>query len=289
MPLKYARPSAKNIPVYVMSYNNPTYVHAMVRFLRCYGASVIILDNASTLPEHLRLLSVLERFAQVRRLALNKGAHSFFTIANIASAPKYFAVTDADLRPDPDLPPLFLEMLANLTQIFPGRKAGFALDISRSANFMKKIYFKGKDIAGWESQWWTEPVTNKGSSRDESLLTNSADPLHLAGIDTTFAVYDRDALLLANNCTSEYCFDYAGVRVGASFMATHVPWLCYFPELLEEGEYRSYYEEAGKKPVNEGSTMAIMLQKETRAKRNLGIRDEDFVSSAHLPLRRNFC
>ena len=151
---KYARPSAKKIPVSVMSYNNPTYVHAMVRFLRCYEASVTIVDNASTLPEHLRLLSALESFVRVRRHDKNEGAHSFFTIPNIVSAPKYFAVADADLRPDPDLPPLFLETLANLTQLFPGRKAGFALDVSRSANFMKGTYFKGKNIAEWESQWW---------------------------------------------------------------------------------------------------------------------------------------
>jgi len=299
----YARPSAKDIPVYVMSYNNPTYIHATVRFLRCYGANITIFDNASTLPEHLFLLSALESFVRVRHHAENKGAHSFFTIANIASAPKYFAVTDADLRPDPDLPPLFLETLANLTQIFPGRKAGFSLDISRSANFMRGTYFKGKNIEEWESQWWKEPATlekkreeegneSRGRGDETRQFLNSADPVMLAGIDTTFAVYDRDALLRASSCAPEYCFDYAGVRVGASFMATHVPWFCYFPELLNKGEYRSYYEEAGKKPVNEGSTMAIMLQEGGNAKGHPGASgsgNRKAMLKPHVQLRSNFC
>ena len=114
----------------------------------------------------------------------------------------------------------------------------------------------------------------------------------LAGIDTTFAVYYRDALLRAENCTAMYCFDYAGVRVGASFMATHVPWLCYFPELLDEGEYRSYYEEAEKLPANEGSTMAAMLQQGEGAKSLPGtdgvIRRKN-VSAAQSSLRTIFC
>ena len=294
---RYARPSAKKIPVYVMSYNNPTYVHAMVRFLRCYGVSVTIVDNASTLPEHLSLLSALENFVQVRRHNTNKGAHSFFTIPNIASAPKYFAVTDADLRPDPDLPPLFLETLANLTQIFPGRKAGFAPDVSRSANFMKGTYDGGMDIAEWESQFWKWPVSSpmrEGQNRtgESRLLLNSADPVMLAAIDTTFAVYDRDALLRSENCATEKCFDSNGVRVGASFMATHVPWFCYFPELLDEGGYRSYYEEAEKLPANEGSTMAVMLQQGEGAK-SLPVADgvirRKNVSAAQSSLRTNFC
>jgi hypothetical protein len=280
-----------------MSFNNPTYVHAMVRFLRCYGAQVIIVDNASTLLEHLRLLSALESFVLVRRHAENKGAHSFFTIPNIASAPKYFAVTDADLRPDPDLPPRFLETLANLTQVFPGRKAGFALDISRSSNFMRGTYYKGENIANWESQWWKEPASSTKSeghrkSGEHRVLLNSADPVMLAGIDTTFAVYDRDALLQAENCTATYCFDYAGVRVGASFMATHVPWFCYFPELLDEGEYRAYFEEAGRKPYNEGSTMAVMLQEGKGTKSPPGVGNvvrKKSPPAGYSSLRSNFC
>jgi len=243
------------------------------------------------------LIFTIESFVRVRRHDKNKEAHSFFTISNIASARKYFAVTDADLRPDQDLPPLFLETLANLTQIFPGRKAGFPLDLSRSANFMKGTYNRGLDIAEWESQWWTEPVSStksEGQNRtgESRLLLNSADPVMLAAIDTTFAVYDRGVLLRAENCAATYCFDYSGVRVGASFMATDVPWFCYFPELLDEGEYRSYYEEAGRMPANEGSTMAAMLQQGEGAKSLPGadgvIRRKN-MPAAQSPLRTNYC
>ena len=113
----------------------------------------------------------------------------------------------------------------------------------------------------------------------------------LAAIDTTFAVYDRDALLRAENCAAEKCFDFYGVRVGASFQATHVPWFCFFPELLDEGEYRSYYKEIGRIPANEGSTMAAMLQEGVGAKSLPGadgVIRRKTVSAAQSSLRTNF-
>lgn len=264
---------ADDIPVYVQSYDNPTYLHAMVRFLRCYDVKVVVWDNGSSLRDHLRLLKVLSRFVEVRRLGKNKGAHSFFTKENVASRPKFFAFTDADLRPDPDLPPRFLEFLANLTQAFPGRKAGFALDISRQANFMKGNYFQDKNISEWESQWWPRPL-------EDPPVVNSADPLMLAAIDTTFAVYDRDDLLSKSSCTTEDCFYYDGVRVGGSFLATHVPWFCYFPELLKKKEYAAYFSKNDEHaPRGVGSTVGTMLQSKKDS--------SSFVE--HSEIRRNFC
>ena len=113
----------ENIPVVVLSHDNPTYLQAMVRFLRCYGvADITVYDTASSLPLHLELLDALERVVTIQRVSTNDGPRSFMSASNLARLPRFFALTDADLRPHPDLPPNFLAYLAALTQAFPGRK-----------------------------------------------------------------------------------------------------------------------------------------------------------------------
>jgi hypothetical protein len=207
-----------NIPVIVLSHNNPTYLHAMVRFLRCYGiSSITVYDTASSLPLHLELLDALDRVVTVRRMPTNDGPQSFWSAPNLARLPRFFALTDADLRPHPDLAPNFLAYLAALTQAFPGRKAGFALDLTMRDQFLQGTYAGGKSIAQWEEKFWAQrlPTPSDGPP----------DTLYDALIDTTFAVYDQHANL--PDAAGKIAWYLSGVRVGGTFPATHVPWLCY--------------------------------------------------------------
>ena len=208
----------ENIPVVVLSHDNPTYLHAMVRFLRCYGvADITVYDTASSLPLHLELLDALERVVTIQRVSTNDGPRSFMNASNLARLPRFFALTDADLRPHPDLPPNFLAYLAALTQAFPGRKAGFALDLSMKDQFLQGTYAGNLPISDWEERFWRAPLpTPKGGP---------PDTLYNARIDTTFAVYDKYALKSKADGTIQWSFE--GVRVGGSFAATHLPWLCY--------------------------------------------------------------
>ena len=203
-----------NIPVYVLAHDNPTHLQAMVRFLRCYGvANVTVYDIASTLPLHLDLLDALDAVVTVQRLPDNAGPRSFLEPTNLATLPRFFALTDADLRPHQDLPPNFLAYLAALTQAFPGRKAGFALDLSLRDQFIPGVHdaASGATIAEWEQAhfWGTRLPVPPGAP---------PDPLYDASIDTTFAVYDRQAYKPGSG---------DGVRVGGTFAATHAPWLCF--------------------------------------------------------------
>jgi hypothetical protein len=206
--------SFSNIPVYVLAHNNPTHLHAMVRFLRCYGVSnITVYDTASTLPLHLDLLDALDAHVTVQRLPDNAGPRAFLEPANLAGLPRHFALTDPDLRPHPDLPPNFLAYLAFLTRAFPGRKAGFALDLALRDHFLPGVHdpASGATIAEWEqAHFW--------GARLPTPLGGPPDPLFDASIDTTFAVYDRDAYTVGSG---------DGVRVGGTFTATHVPWLCF--------------------------------------------------------------
>ena len=209
-------PSAlsSDIPVYVLSHDNPTHLHAMIRFLRCYGVpNITVYDTASNLPLHMDLLDALERVVTVQRMSENAGPRAFLEPASLAGLPRHFALTDADLRPHPDLPPNFLAYLAFLTQAFPGRKAGFALDLALRDQFIPGVHdpASGATIAQWEEAhfWGARLPTPPGGP---------PDPLYDASIDTTFAVYDRQAYKPGSG---------DGVRVGGTFTATHVPWLCF--------------------------------------------------------------
>ena len=130
----------------------------MVRFLRCYGVpNITVYDTASSLPLHVDLLGALEQVVHVTRVPTNAGPRSFLTPSTLAGLPRHFALTDADLRPHPDLPPNFLAYLAYLTQAFPGRKAGFALDLALRDQFIPGVHdpASGATIAQWEeAHFW---------------------------------------------------------------------------------------------------------------------------------------
>ena len=236
------------IPVFVSSFNNPSFLHSTLRFLHCYGANVTVFDNASDDELHAAFLDRISHYVPVERSPVNTGPRGFFTRRRVASLPKFFAYTDADLRPHPDLPPDFLHVLARITQAYPGSKAGFALDVSNAPNFVAGTYHKGKSVADWERAFWRHRLPDAAGLRD---------PLFKADIDTTFAVYDRDALLASPSTNSNMCeAGYEGVRVGGSFAAAHVPWLCYFPRSVSGHEWKSYYMSRG----TSGSTMAGLVR-----------------------------
>jgi len=240
------------IPVFVISNDNPTFVHHMVRYLLCYNSTVVVYDQGSTFRPHYWLLSKLSKYVEVQTAA-NVGPHSFFTKSHVLQLPPYFAVTDADVKLNPDAPPNFLGLLAHLTILFPGRKAGVALSLENRANFMQGEYHLGKDIVGWESKYW--------AANCSVTVSGLADPVYLADIDTTFAVYRRDTLLQDEPCNEKMCFNIKAVRVGGSLMGEHVPWLQYFPSMLPRHEFDYYY--LSKSRI--GSTMQNMLRKEQQS------------------------
>ena len=112
-------------------------------------------------------------------------------------------------------------------------------------SFVPGPYYKGEDIASWEKKNWL--------SRAPAIDTTSSDPIYFCGADTTFAVYDRDALLdsdSSKSCLPDKC--YTGVRVAGTFTAIHLPWLCFFPAYMSDDEF-SFYKTQGQ---NNASTMS---------------------------------
>lgn len=205
--------SPANTPVLIPCFNNPSYSRLMVSQLIGLGfEQITLVDNASDSQEMVALLRTLEiEGVDVQRLEQNDGPrNSIFTKERLEGLPRKFCVTDPDIAFNLQLPPDFLPILEDAAGRCDEFKAGFALDISRpdllKANKFK-IGAKLYKIAEWEEQFWRQRIG----------FAASGDPIFRAGIDTTFALYDRDKLDMARFIS--------GLRIGGRFTATHLPWL----------------------------------------------------------------
>ena len=138
-------PMQWEIPVYVVSFNNPTFVKKMIAQLLCYNSTVVVVDTGSTYPP---LLDFLAQFQQstgqisIRRIQGITYGHIPYdwyrkVIANGLSTPRFAALTDADLTFNRNLPPNFLQVLAYLN-LKLSAKVGFALDLTKRNLFWKR-------------------------------------------------------------------------------------------------------------------------------------------------------
>ena len=214
-------------PILIPAFNNPSYCRMMVNQLSALGLSrLMIIDNASTTEEMKRELLVLEERVHVIRLGKNAGpkyfARNWFFYVQL---PQIFCVTDPDLAFNKNLPEEFLENLFALTDEHRIGKAGFALDIQDCEKFREiKLEFKGKtyDIVSWEQQFWQKQIG----------LTKGLDPVFLADIDTTFALYNKNHFVRRKSCF------YRALRVAGNFTARHLPW--YRESVIDRTEEIAY-------------------------------------------------
>lgn len=217
-----------DMPIVVPCYNNPTYLGQMLAQLQSRKLeNVIIVDNASTFPPMLDLLSDISRTFRVIQLRRNHGPRYFCdNWLFYWKLPNFFCVTDPDIRFSDNMPTDFLEILAECTIKFNAGKAGLALDISMPHE-MRPIVITHLgvkySIVEWERKFWTDQISE----------TEGGDPIYRATTDTTFAVYNKRLFRKKD-------FENA-VRVGGRFTAKHIPW-CLDNELPQEEE--AYYRTA---------------------------------------------
>ncbi len=218
----------ERIPVFIVSYNNAKYVLNTVRQLVSYGIKPIIIDNASTDENSLKILHAIEasQEAQVLFSDVNFGHLVGFLNPIYKVMPELFAYTDPDLQFHPNLPENFLEVLAELTQRYRVYKAGFALALLEEEMIdmtiekfrgVPQIYPFEMSVREWESQYW------------RMRLEHPSLEVYQARHDTTFAVYRKSNLI-------DF---YDGVRVAGDFSAIHLPW---YPalDIMSDEERREY-------------------------------------------------
>ena len=192
---------------------------------------IIVVDNCSTYGP---MLNYLEQIAasgtiRVQLLPTNRGGRVLSTDPEMyKELPELFCITDPDIQFNPNLPPDFLSILVGLTEQYGIGKAGFALDIThRELLCDGDMIVAGKryKVWEWEEQFWRQPLG----------LLGTGDPVYLAQIDTTFALYNKRFFNPAHHLRA--------VRVAGRFTARHLPW---FQDWTIPAEEEAYYRNTAK-------------------------------------------
>jgi hypothetical protein len=210
------------IPVYVISFNQPTYLRNMIGQLHGLGVppeEIHVVDNASTSPPLRDYLGELESQGhQVHRMARNLGPYVVFHPESGLHLPSRFAVTDPDLQFDARMPSNFRADLAEIARRCGTWKAGCALTLRDADLFLPGPYFKGRSIREWESAFWNHAVPDVTADL-------GGEPVYRAPIDTTFAVYLWDLRpedFRPNDLFPDGFFE--AVRVAGRYECRHLPW-----------------------------------------------------------------
>lgn len=201
-----------DIPLFVISFNNLTYLRNIIEILEKYNLTNIhIIDNNSDYPPLVNYLKDLPY--KVHFLDKNFG-HRVLWDSHIFDDIIYnqvYAVTDPDLEFNPNLPNDFLYQMYKLLVQFPNiTKVGFALKIDD----LQKSDMNNMVLL-WEKQFW------KDVQKDNNY------ELYRANIDTTFALYRPGKI-------GRYNF-YTGLRIAGNFCAKHLPW---YGDCVESSYYR---------------------------------------------------
>lgn len=214
-------------PVYVNSYNMPTYLGRIVLSLRENGfENIIVLDQASSNPDVSKLLLDLEvnNSARVRRMKVNRGPRYFFDALHYRKAGRHFIYTDPDIElPDP-MPVNFLTRLIGLSNTYKIGKVGCALDISDSHLFddlsvRQEASAVETTVIEHEQQYWLHMVE---------------PDVYRADVDTTFALYNVRWFRIWHFMKA--------LRVAGPWTIKHRPW--YLDKRLPANELTFYKESA---------------------------------------------
>ncbi len=201
LPTSLAPEDFHSIPIFILSFNQVTYLKKLVGWLSTAGyRNVCIVDSHSTYQPLLQYYNELEAQTSVKlvRRAENTGRLALWEEGLLeryrVTGP--FVYTDSDVVPDESCPTDVVGYLAALLREDSRVcKAGLGLRIDN----LPKSYKFHREVFDWERQFWRSPV---------------ARGLFLGGIDTTFALYRPG---------SQFAMQPA-LRTGWPYLARHEPW-----------------------------------------------------------------
>ncbi len=201
-----------DIPIFIISFNNLTYLKNIIKNLERYKLSNIhIIDNKSDYPPLLDYLKTLPY--EVHMLDKNWGHRVLWNshLFDDYVFNQMYVVTDPDLEFNPKLPDNFLYHMYKLLVQFPNiTKVGFGIridDLPRSELNDK--------VLSWEKKFW------------EEIQPDDNYELYRANVDTTFALYRPGKIRRYNFFT--------GLRIAGDFCARHLPW---YGDCEESSYYR---------------------------------------------------
>lgn len=205
---------ARQIPLFIISYNRLQYLKQMLESLEPYGFSNIhIIDNKSTYPpllEYLKSLPCHVHFMDKNyghKVLWNSGL--FDDIVN--NSP--YIVTDPDIELNKNMPQNFMQELYRILGEYPHiSKVGLAIKIDDLPENEQNTLVKQ-----WENAFWQKKTADK-------------QELYFADIDTSFALY-RPGKLDKNTF-------YKAMRLAGDFTCRHLPWYAGDTETEEDIFYK---------------------------------------------------
>ena len=193
-------PKSSNIPIYVIGYNNYTFVKNTIdQFIQMNIHKIIIIDNASFYPKLIEYYDVIDNKqfgktnVKIIRMDKNYGHCVFYHEDIWKQLPKYFVLTDPDLQYNQNMPQNFLQILAAYTV---KNKCKSALDLKSNP-----------------------------SELDNSICYEP----YKKYTDTTFSLYNKKY-----NYKGKH-FD--AMVFNKIFDCVHIPWILNFKEKLQDDEY----------------------------------------------------
>lgn len=221
---KYYQPSStyKNstIPIFIISYNQYTFVKSMVDQLSKYSSNIYIIDNKSTYPPLVEYLKSIENKVKVLHMDKNYGHRVYMRDEIVKLGGEKYIITDPDLLLNPNLPQNFIDILSNLSDKYEVGKIGFALDITNNINTNINAVDNHQSVVDWESQFW------------KNKINDPEYELYNADIDTTF--------VLINKKYYKSAYEYKAIRVAGDFTCVHRPWVSGYENDLLDGELKYY-------------------------------------------------
>lgn len=221
----------KTIPVFINSFNQPTYLKNIIeKLITEKFCNINILDNKSSNPEITDYYKYLTQ--EYKKVSV------YYYNANMG--PRYFHLSGLykilgdipHLYTDPDLDfdflaESFLSELVDLTEAYKIAKAGCALEIPTENEIRSELIFTPPDkdgqsfsIKDWELQFWKIPLEND---------------IYNAPVDTTLHLFNPK-YFSPTNSASTYL---SGIRVAKKgFLMKHRPW--YKNDKIPETEKNFY-------------------------------------------------
>ena len=213
MILTSRKPIVDRIPVFIIAYNQYTFVKDMVEQLQKYINSdrIHILDNKSTYPPMIEYLKSIEGNVHVHRFHENYG-HSIIEVLENLNYKRYI-ITDPDIAFNKNLPKNFINILDDIAEKYKSGRVGFALDISN--NICLDILYCGQTVIEWESQFWTNRIPHRSYE------------LYKADIDTTFCLINKE-------------YEGDSIRIAGDFTCVHRPWVIGWKNSIPSEEIEFY-------------------------------------------------
>jgi hypothetical protein len=226
----YKGGSLAEIPIFIISWNQYTYVKSMVEQLQKYpNMKIYIIDNKSTYEPLVEYLKKIDGKNGVEVLYQPENyGHTVYERPDIYErGGDMYIVTDPDLILNPNMPENFREIMAEISEKYKANKVGLALDITNNIDVSKKLDgIPGTTFATNEAKYWTNPINDPKYK------------LYRAVIDSTFALINKKYRVLGSMDNS--------IRIAGDFTAVHRTWTINYEKDLLPGEMEFYLGQGNK-------------------------------------------